>query len=75
MSDVFRQEYTPLDELQKAHVLAVKVEAQKLYDLFQDSVVEGERSERARCIALAKTALEEAVMWAVKGITTPPPAV
>lgn len=69
MADVFRQDYTPITEEQKAQVLAVKVKAQELHDLISAAVTEGERSDRSRCIAIAKTTLEESVMWAVKGLT------
>lgn len=31
--------------------------------------VEARRNERLRCVALARTKLEEAIMWAVKGLT------
>lgn len=70
MTDTFRKEYTPLDEEQKASMSAIKDKAQELLDLFDKSVSPEERSERSRCMAVARTNLETTIMWAVKGVTT-----
>jgi hypothetical protein len=59
----FRKEYKPLDETQKARIEQIKDEAAKLYESFDWALAD------QRMIALAKTNLEQAVMWAVKGIT------
>ena len=59
--EVFRPEYKELDEQQKALVLEVKTKAGELFDLFSKTL--------GRETAVAKTNLEQAVMWAVKGIT------
>ena len=67
MIDVFRKVYTPITEDQKKQALAIKEKAEELLALFPHSE---DRSERSRCAALAKTKLEEAVMWAVKGVTS-----
>lgn len=64
MADVFRKNYTELSALQKSDVASVKDKAQELYDLL-DKVAADPRS-----IAVAKTNLEQSIMWAVKGITT-----
>lgn len=69
MTDTFRKEYKPLTDEQKADVEAVKDQADTLLTHLNGIVLAEERSERSRCIALAKTNLEQAVMWAVKGIT------
>lgn len=69
MNDVFRQVYTPLTDEQKALAMSVKIKAQELWDMY-DSAVKASPSETARLIAVAKTNLEQSVMWAVKGITS-----
>lgn len=70
MPDTFRKEYTPLTDEQKAQMGAIKDKAQELLDLFNAAVPPGEQSERSRCMALGRTNLEQAIMWAVKGVTT-----
>jgi len=70
MNDVFRKEYTPLDDQQKLAMGEIKDKAQELLDLFNQFVPQDERSERSRCMAVARTNLEQTVMWAVKAVTT-----
>lgn len=70
MGDTFRKEYTPLTEQQKEQMLAVKEEAEQLLSLFNAIVPAEERSERSRCMAVARTQLETTIMWAVKAVTT-----
>lgn len=60
--DTFRKEYRPLTSQEKAQMDEVKNRAEGLLELL--SSINGGRE-----IALAKTKLEEAVMWAVKSIT------
>lgn len=67
-TNIFRTEYRPLSEDEKASVSEIKEAAAKLYDLMEDAI-KASPSPAARCIAVAKTNLEQAVMWAVKGIT------
>lgn len=78
MSDVFRQEYTPVTEESRAKVLALKVKAQELWDLMApivtsetnaDGTTSGSKID-TREMALARTNLEQAVMWAVKSLTS-----
>lgn len=69
MSDTFRQTYTELTPEAKADMDSVKAKAVELMDLFQKAVPAEERSEKSRCMNIARTNLEQAVMWAVKGIT------
>lgn len=57
---VFRPSYRELSAAEQQRVADIKERAQMLYVLF-----EGESRE----FALARTKLEEAVMWAVKAIT------
>ena len=68
--DTFRKEYTPLDDEQKASMDLIKDKAQELLDLFDKTVAPEERSDRSRCMAVARTNLETTIMWAVKGVTS-----
>lgn len=63
MTDIFRKEYKPLDESQKSRIEQIKNEAEKLLESFDWAI--GDK----RMIALAKTNLEQAIMWAIKAIT------
>ena len=75
--DIFHKDKSkPLDEQQTAMVDEIKTKAEELWMLIDTSV--GNRAAKAegdmggvinRCGAVAKTELETAVMWAVKGIT------
>lgn len=68
MPDTFRKEYAPLSENQKAWMNEVKDKAEELL-LAIDKPREGDFKGN-REIAVAKTQLETAIMWAVKGITS-----
>lgn len=57
-----RKEYRPLRAEEKEQMDAVKTKGDELFELL--SSIGGSRE-----IALAKTKLEESVMWAVKHIT------
>jgi hypothetical protein len=61
-TNVFRKEYRELTEEEKNLMGEVKDKAQSLYDSIQKIADSREKS-------LAKTHLEESVMWAVKKIT------
>lgn len=63
--DTFRKEYTPLTDGQKAEMEAIKTKAEELEALFNNSI-----PREPRLMAVAKTNLEQAVMWAVKAVTT-----
>lgn len=65
--DIFRQEYRTITEAQSSTVLEVKQKAQELHDIITRFESGG---TAPREIALFKTYLETAVMWAVKGITS-----
>jgi len=68
--DTFRVNYRELSEEDHDSIKAVKKTAQELYDVFAVILEPEVRPERARSINLAKTKLEESVMWAIKGITS-----
>lgn len=65
MSDTFRKEYRPLTDSEKESMEKIKIKAEELETLFD----EVNNPNIGREIALAKTKLEESIMWAVKGIT------
>jgi len=65
--DTFRKEYKPLTDEQKKWMEEVKTKADELLlaiDKPRNAEFAGNRE-----IALAKTNLEQSIMWAVKGIT------
>lgn len=66
MEDVFRKEYKPLNNpTLSLFILKVKDKAEELYNLLNESG----NPDNIREISLAKTNLETAIMWAVKGLT------
>ena len=60
--NVMRHEYRTLSDTEKASMQEIKDLALKLYDCI-------ESLGQSRELSLAKTKIEEAVMWAVKHIT------
>jgi hypothetical protein len=62
MADPFRKTYRELDDLEKTSVERIKSTAFELWQILEDR-------PNSRELSLAKTKLEEAVMWAVKAIT------
>lgn len=62
VNNVMRHAYRVLTDEEKAQMQAIKDEGLKFHDL-----VEG--IGQSRELSLAKTKIEEAVMWAVKHIT------
>lgn len=70
MNDTFRKVYTELSEEQKLQMKQIKDQASVLLSYFNECVPTGERSERSRCMAIARTNLETAIMYAVKSVTT-----
>lgn len=69
MSDTFRKEYKPLTDEQKSQMANIKNAAESLLLTMNQICPAEERSERSRCMAIARTNLETAIMWAVKGVT------
>jgi hypothetical protein len=66
MTDVFRKAYLPIGDDQKSKINDIKNKAEELYFSMTDL---GGMTVDPRAMALAKTNLEQAVMWAVKAIT------
>ena len=62
MSVVFRRAYRLLTDEEKARIDAIKVKAGELHELVA-------ALGQTRELSLAKTKIEEAVMWAVKHAT------
>lgn len=65
MSDTFRKTFRELTETEKENMKKIKEAAEFLEDLFNTV----NTPDMGREISLAKTNLEQSVMWAVKGIT------
>jgi hypothetical protein len=70
MTDTFRKVYTPITEQQRGEMNDLKAAADNLLDLMNESVPAADRSESSRCMAIARTNLEQSIIWAVKGITS-----
>jgi len=69
--DTFRKVYKPLTEEQKAQMDAIKTKAEELLSLLDENTpLPGTNGVKGRCMAVAKTELETAIMWATKGITS-----
>ena len=69
-TDVFVRNYTALNDTQKLDVNQIKMKADELLTAMLDAPYADKR-----CMAIARTNLEQAVMWAVKGVTNPTPSV
>jgi len=67
MSDTFRKEYRPLSDEAKQDMNRFKSLAEYLLVAFE--VADTRTDVDKRMMALAKTNLEQAVMWAIKAIT------
>ena len=70
MTDTFRKTYTKLSDEQVEQMGSLKEKAEELEALFNSVSPVGERSESARCMAIARTNLETSIMYAVKSATT-----
>ena len=68
VTDTFRKEYKPLSDETKLIVSHIKDKAEELLASFEAGSVNASIDMRA--MALAKTNLEQAVMWAIKSITS-----
>ena len=64
VNDIFRKDYKSISDDQKNLILEIKTRAEDLYRQYEKDV-----SFSPREMALAKTKLEESVMWAVKSLT------
>lgn len=67
MKDVMREVFTPLTTEQKTHAAEVKHEANRLYALLEEMTAF--YPDGAKELAQARINLEQASMWAVKGVT------
>ena len=68
--DTFRTQYRELKEHEKAAIADAKGKACGLYATFNgEAFPMKEGSPDPRCVALAKTKLEEAIMWYTKAVT------
>lgn len=67
MSDVFVRSYSPLNDDQKRDMDFIKEKAEQLL-----TAMEAASYADKRMMALARTNLEQSVMWAIKGVTNPP---
>ena len=67
MLDVFRKTYKSLSEATKDEIYFLKTQAEILLTLIEEAV--DHNSGDPRMLALAKTNLEQSVMWAIKAIT------
>ena len=66
MTDTFRKEYKPLSDSQKHAMNLFKERADELLKEFNNAAP---LNPDPRAMAVAKTNLEQSVMWAVKSIT------
>lgn len=66
VNNVMRHEYRVLDETEKENMQAIKDIGAAFYALLDEIAA---ASSNSREISLAKTKVEEAVMWGVKHIT------
>ena len=67
--DTFRKEYREVTEEDKNRILDCKSYAERILLFYDLCIPKEERSERSRCMNLARTNLEQSVMWAVKALT------
>lgn len=65
MPDTFRKTFKPLTDDQKSQMNGIKSYAEQLELMINEATTK----ENGREMAVAKTNLETAIMWAVKGIT------
>ncbi len=65
--DVMKTQYRELNDLEKSDMLNTKKLGEVFYNFIEEVRVRGGGDPRG--LALAKTKIEEAVMWATKAIT------
>ena len=66
--NIFRPVYRELSDEEKQKVSEIKDKAQELYLKFE-SISQENSLEKGNYVVLAKTNLEQSIMWAVKAIT------
>lgn len=67
MTDKYRREYRELKPEEQNAIGAIKIQAESMEKNFD--VMQGDLGADPRCLAIARTKLEEAIMWATKGVT------
>ena len=67
--DTFRKEHRQLTDEDRARILDCKIYASRMLEFFDLCVPQAERSARSHAMNIARTKLEETVMWAVKALT------
>ena len=67
--DTFRKEYRQLTDEDRARILDCKTYASRMLEFFDLCIPQSERSARSHAMNIARTKLEETVMWAVKALT------
>ena len=68
--NVFRSTYRKLSTYEQSQLDSLKATAEGLWELMALAEIDnGTRPGASRHLSLARTRLEEAVMWAVKGMT------
>lgn len=65
MGDVFHSKYRELNDAEKLKMEEIKLRAVEIYKIFEALAT----PDNGREYAIAKTKLEESVMWAIKGLT------
>ena len=65
MTDTFRRGYRELSKEERDNLDSVKDKAEVLFNFINEL----QEKKNCREYSLAKTKIEEAVMWAVKGLT------
>ncbi len=68
--NIFRTEYKELTPFEVSQLDALKATAQGLWDVMATAELDnGHKAGASRHLSLARTRLEESIMWAVKGMT------
>ena len=68
-NNVMRHAYRQLDAAEKADMQRVKDIGLEFYSFIENDLDYDGSPYDLRCLAIAKTKIEEAVMWATKAIT------
>lgn len=62
-------DFKEMNDQQKVQTQAIKQKAEELLELFNQSVPSEQRSEASRLMNIARTNLEQSIMWAIKGVS------
>lgn len=70
VNNTLRHNYRILSDAEKAHMSALKTKGQEFLNLIDEvGGTEPDQRKASRELSIAKTKIEEAVMWAVKHVT------